>query len=57
MSLYFVWYNFARGHKALKGGTPAMTAGLINLSLSMEWLANLIDDAQRARRLQRRNSN
>jgi IS1 family transposase len=45
VALYTVWYNFVRGHKALKGGTPAMAAGLIDHSFSMEWLAMMVDES------------
>ncbi|MFC0289318.1 DDE-type integrase/transposase/recombinase [Kaistia hirudinis] len=42
LSLYFVWYNFARQHKAHKL-SPAMAAGVADRLWSMEDIANLID--------------
>jgi IS1 family transposase len=42
LSLYFVWYNFARQHKAHKL-SPAMAAGLTDRLWSMEDIADLID--------------
>ena len=30
LALYFVWYNWMRPHKSLKGQTPAQAAGLTN---------------------------
>ncbi|WP_024338671.1 DDE-type integrase/transposase/recombinase [Bradyrhizobium japonicum] len=43
LSLYFVWYNFVRSHKALKGSTPAMAAGLVSSPLEMSDIVTLID--------------
>jgi IS1 family transposase len=42
LSLYFVWYNFARQHKAHKL-SPAMAAGIADRLWSMEDIAALID--------------
>ena len=28
LALHFAFYNFCRGHKTLKGATPAMASGL-----------------------------
>ncbi|WP_264603844.1 IS1 family transposase [Rhodobium gokarnense] len=43
LSLYFVWYNFCRQHKSLKGSSPAMAAGLTDTLHDMEWIVGLID--------------
>lgn len=45
LSLYFVFYNFVRIHKALKV-TPAMAAGVSDRLWSMEDLAELVEAAQ-----------
>lgn len=42
LSLYFVWYNFARQHKAHKL-SPAMAAGIADRLWSMEDIVALID--------------
>jgi hypothetical protein len=42
LSLYFVYYNFARMHKALKV-SPAMAAGISDRLWSMEDIVALID--------------
>ena len=42
LSLYFVWYNFCRIHKAHKV-SPAMAAGVTNTLRDMEWIVGLID--------------
>ena len=42
LSLYFVWYNFARQHQAHKL-SPAMAAGVADRLWSMEDIAELID--------------
>jgi hypothetical protein len=41
-SLYFVWYNFARTHKAHKL-SPAMAAGVTDRLWSMEDIAALVE--------------
>lgn len=41
VALYFVWYNWVRPHKSLKGETPAMASGLAMEPYTMEWLASL----------------
>ena len=43
LSLYFVYYNFCRQHKALGGISPAMEAGLSETLHDMEWIIGLID--------------
>ena len=43
VALYAVWYNFMKGHRTLKGQTPAMVAGLAPYQLDMRWLVNLMD--------------
>lgn len=43
LSLYFVWYNFVKAHKSLKGATPAMAAGLVTDRMTMEDIVTLID--------------
>ena len=43
LALYFVWYNFCRSHKTLKGHTPAMAAGLTEARYSLKWIVELID--------------
>jgi IS1 family transposase len=42
LSLYFVFYNFCRIHKALRV-TPAMAAGLSDTVRDMEWIVGLVD--------------
>ena len=54
LSLYFVYYNFCRQHKALGGISPAMEAGLSDTLRDMEWIIGLID--ARAPKLGRRGS-
>jgi IS1 family transposase len=44
LSLYFVFYNFARMHKTLRM-TPAMAAGVTDKLMSMEDIAGLVDAA------------
>ncbi|QIP03225.1 DDE-type integrase/transposase/recombinase [Bradyrhizobium symbiodeficiens] len=46
LSLYFVWYNFVRSHKSLKGSTPAMAAGLVSSPLEMSDIVTLIDQRE-----------
>lgn len=43
LSLYFVWYNFTRIHKAHRL-SPAMAAGIVDTLWSMKDIANLIDE-------------
>jgi IS1 family transposase len=45
VSLYFMYYNFARPHASLKGLTPAMAAGVANHVWTMAEIVNLIDEA------------
>lgn len=45
LALYVAHYNFVRIHQSLRV-TPAMAAGLTNTLHDMEWLAELIEDAQ-----------
>lgn len=42
LSLYFLYYNFVRIHKALRM-TPAMSAGLSKGLRDMEWIVGLLD--------------
>ena len=50
LSLYFVWYNFCRQHKSLKGSSPAMAAGVSKTRRDMEWIVGLIDERMPAPR-------
>jgi IS1 family transposase len=43
LALYFVHYNFCRGHKSLNGATPAMVAGLSDVSLNVSFIVHLMD--------------
>lgn len=43
ISLHFMWYNFARPHKSLKGKTPAMAAGVADHIWSAVEVAELLD--------------
>ena len=43
LALYFVYYNFCRPHKTLKGDTPAMAAGLAEEPRGLEWIVELIE--------------
>ncbi len=43
LALYFVWYNFCRQHKSLKGLSPAMAAGVATELHDMAWIVDLID--------------
>lgn len=45
VSLYFMYYNFCRPHKSLKGITPAMAAGLSDRVWTLSDVVNMIDDA------------
>lgn len=51
LALYFVFYNFCRAHKSLKGQTPAMAAGLVDHALTLADIVKLMDDADFDRRL------
>jgi hypothetical protein len=42
LALYFVFYNFCRGHKTL-GVTPAMAAGVAPVLMNMTDVVGLID--------------
>lgn len=44
LSLYFVWYNFARIHKSLRV-SPAMAAGVTDRLMDMAEIAEMIDAA------------
>lgn len=44
LALYFVWYNFCRIHKTLRV-TPAMAAGVTDKLMSMEDIAQMVEDA------------
>ncbi len=43
LSLYYMYYNFARPHQTLKGATPAMAAGVSDHIWSFEGIARLAD--------------
>jgi len=43
VALYTVWYNYVKQHKALKGISPAMAAGLSDTLWSMTDLAEMIE--------------
>ena len=43
VALYTVWYNLVKQHKALKGLSPAMAAGVTDKLWSMTDLAEMID--------------
>ena len=45
IAIFMVHYNFVRIHKSLRM-TPAMAAGLTDTLHDMEWLAQMIEDAQ-----------
>ena len=45
LALYFLYYNFVRIHSSLKA-TPAQVAGLTDQAYSLDWLADLIEEAQ-----------
>ena len=45
IAIFMVHYNFVRIHKSLRM-TPAMAAGLTNKLHDMEWLAQMIEEAQ-----------
>lgn len=45
LSLYFMYYNFCRTHKTLKGLTPAMSAGLTDRVWTVGDIVDLIDEA------------
>ena len=44
VALYTVWYNWVRIHKTFRL-TPAMAAGLTGSLMSMEDVAQLVEDA------------
>ena len=43
VALYTTWYNWLRGHKSLKGETPAMAAGLADQPMEWDRLVGLIE--------------
>ena len=43
LSLYFVWYNFCRTHKAHKL-SPAMAAGVTDRLMAMEDIAAMVEE-------------
>jgi hypothetical protein len=45
LALHFVYYNFVRIHKTLRVA-PAMAAGISKRFLTIEDMANLIDDVK-----------
>ena len=45
VALHFMFYNFARPHKTLKGETPAMAAGLENRVWTIGDIVDMIDAA------------
>ena len=44
LALYFLWYNWLRPHKSLKGKTPAQAAGLAKRRYGWDWLLAHIDE-------------
>lgn len=46
LALYFVWYNFMRPHKSLKGATPAMAVGLTDRKYDYRWLIGEINKGE-----------
>jgi hypothetical protein len=46
LAIYFVWYNFVKQHKSLKGLTPALAAGVTDRLWSMEDVVTLLDNAE-----------
>ena len=44
LSLYFMWYNFVRPHKSLKGRSPAMAAGLADRWWTVGDIVDMIDE-------------
>lgn len=44
IALHFMYYNFARQHKGLKGSTPAMMAGVTDTLWSIEDIVDMIDN-------------
>jgi hypothetical protein len=53
LSLYFVFYNFVRLHKAHRM-TPAMAAGITDRLWSMEDIVSLMDNAEIAATIRKR---
>jgi hypothetical protein len=51
LALYFVWYNFCRQHKSLKGLSPAMAAGVSDTLMDMRDVVTLIDAAEQRKRI------
>ena len=45
VALYTVWYNYVKQHKALKGISPAMAAGISDTLWSVTDLAEMVDTA------------
>ena len=45
VAFYFVYYNFCRPHKSLKGKTPAQAAGLARYKRDIRWIVEMIDKA------------
>jgi IS1 family transposase len=45
VSLYFMYYNFCRGHMTLGGDTPAMAAGLTDRKWTLGDIVDMIDEA------------
>ena len=43
VALHFLYYNFARVHKSLKGQTPAMAAGLTDHAWDVMELAAMVE--------------
>ena len=50
LALYFTWYNFCRIHSTIEQ-TPAMKAGLSREPDSLEWILDLIDSQELAKKL------
>ena len=45
VALHFMYYNFCRQHKSLKGSTPAMAAGVTKRLWDIEDIVRLVDEA------------
>ena len=45
VSLHFMYYNFCRQHKSLKGITPAMAAGVTDRLSDIEHIVRIVDEA------------
>ena len=50
LALYFTYYNWIRGHKSLKGQTPAQAAGLTDKQFDLGWIADMVDENQKPKK-------